>query len=118
MILIAGPYRSGTGDDPEKIAANLDLMNETALQLLNRGFVPMLGEWVALPLVEKAGSKQIGDEIFTSIFHPVAVDLLQHCDGVLRIGGASQGADQMVAMAEELGKPLFTSVEKISFSRN
>ncbi len=23
MILIAGPYRSGTGDDPDRMAANL-----------------------------------------------------------------------------------------------
>lgn len=23
MTLIAGPYRSGTGDDPEKLAANV-----------------------------------------------------------------------------------------------
>ena len=28
MILIAGPYRSGTGDDPEKMAANVRLMEQ------------------------------------------------------------------------------------------
>ncbi|MFI9503284.1 hypothetical protein [Nocardia sp. NPDC052566] len=33
MILIAGPYRSGTGDNPEKPAANVRVMNETALTL-------------------------------------------------------------------------------------
>jgi hypothetical protein len=27
MILVAGPYRSGTGDDPEKIKANMQQMN-------------------------------------------------------------------------------------------
>ena len=26
MILVAGPYRSGTGDDPVKLAANVDAM--------------------------------------------------------------------------------------------
>ncbi|MGZ9223899.1 MAG: DUF4406 domain-containing protein, partial [Anaerolineales bacterium] len=26
LILIAGPYRSGTGDDPEKMAANVQYM--------------------------------------------------------------------------------------------
>jgi hypothetical protein len=26
MILVAGPYRSGTGDDPAKLAANMDAM--------------------------------------------------------------------------------------------
>jgi hypothetical protein len=40
MILIAGPYRSGTGDDPAKLAANVEL---------------------ALPLIELAGSARVGD---------------------------------------------------------
>jgi ADP-ribose pyrophosphatase len=26
LILIAGPYRSGTGDDPGKISANVEAM--------------------------------------------------------------------------------------------
>lgn len=30
MILIAGPYRSGTGDDPEKMAANLRSLEEAS----------------------------------------------------------------------------------------
>jgi hypothetical protein len=116
MILIAGPYRSGTGDDPAKIAANMETMNEAALHVFNKGFIPMLGEWFALPLIEKAGSKHIGDKIFNEMFHPLAVDLIHHCDGVLRIGGPSQGADQMVATAKSLGKAVFNSIEEISFS--
>ena len=116
MILIAGPYRSGTGDDPAKIAANMEVMNEAALHVFNKGFIPLLGEWFALPLIEQAGSKQIGDKIFNEIFHPIAVDLIHHCDGVLRIGGPSQGADQMVITAERLGKRVFTSIDEISFN--
>jgi hypothetical protein len=30
MILVAGPYRSGTGDDPARLAANVRAMNEAA----------------------------------------------------------------------------------------
>jgi hypothetical protein len=33
MILIAGPYRSGTGDDPERMAANLRSLESVALPL-------------------------------------------------------------------------------------
>jgi hypothetical protein len=116
MILIAGPYRSGTDDDPAKIAANMEAMNKAALQVFNKGFIPLLGEWIALPLIEEAGSTRIGDEVFTQIFHPISVDLIHHCDGVLRIGGPSQGADQMVATAKSLGKAVFTSAEAIHFS--
>lgn len=116
MILVAGPYRSGTGDDPQKIATHLQHMNQVALQLLQAGYLPMVGEWIALPLIDTAGSRQIGDEIFNEIFHPVAIDLLSHCDGVLRTGGPSQGADQMVIVAREMGKAVFTSVEQIRFN--
>ncbi|QHT66309.1 DUF4406 domain-containing protein [Rhodocytophaga rosea] len=115
MILVAGPYRSGTGDDSNKIAANLQHMNQVALQVLQAGFLPMVGEWIALSLIETAGSTKIGDSVFTDIFHPVAIDLLANCDGVLRTGGASQGADQMVSLAKEMGKPVFTSVEQVRF---
>jgi hypothetical protein len=44
MILVAGPYRSGTGDDPARLAANVRAMNETALALLRAGHLPVTGE--------------------------------------------------------------------------
>ena len=101
MILVAGPYRSGTGDDPGKMAANVRLMEACALPLFHAGHVPVLGEWFALPLVALAGSRRVGDDAFNEIFHPIAERLLQHCDAVLRVGGASQGADLMVRLAHE-----------------
>jgi hypothetical protein len=103
MILIAGPYRSGTGDDPAKMHANVRLMESYALPLFRAGHVPVLGEWFALPLVALAGSQRVGDEAFNEIFHPIAERLLAHCDAVLRVGGPSQGADLMVRVAEEHG---------------
>ena len=113
MILIAGPYRSGTDDDPEKIAANVHLMESFALPIFRLGHIPVLGEWFALPLVALAGSKQIGDEAFNEIFHPIAERLLEKCDAVLRVGGASAGADQMVRVAHQLGLQIFQSVDEI-----
>ena len=102
-ILIAGPYRSGTGDDPAKMAANVRLMEAYALPLFRAGHGPVVGEWLALPLVALAGSQRVGDGPFDEIFHPIAERLLARCDGVLRIGGASQGADLMVRLAERGG---------------
>ena len=107
MILIAGPYRSGTGDDPGKLAANVRLMEEFALPLFRAGHVPLVGEWLALPLAALAGSTAVGDAPFAEIFHPIAERLLARCDGVLRVGGASAGADQMVASAAERGLQVF-----------
>lgn len=107
MILVAGPYRSGTNDNPELIAANVKAMTDTALELYRMGHLPVLGEWFALPLIEAAGSREMGDGIFNEIFHPVAIKLIDHCDAVLRIGGASSGADEMVNAGKAKGKIIF-----------
>ena len=114
MILIAGPYRSGTGDDPLKMAANVHHMESYALPIFRLGHIPALGEWFALPLLELAGSMQIGDEPFNEIFHPIAERLLNKCDAVLRVGGATQGADLMVKTAKEKGLKIYYSLEEIA----
>lgn len=113
MILVAGPYRSGTGDDPAKLAANVEAMNQAALRLFRAGHLPVTGEALALPLIELAGSARIGDGPFDEIFHPIAERLLSRCDAVLRIGGPSAGADQMVAMASAEGKQIFLSEDQV-----
>ena len=112
MILVAGPYRGGTGDDPVKIQANVEAMEEMSLKVFRRGHLPVMGEWFALPLLKHAGSKKIGDAIFDEIFHPIARELIGKCDAVLRIGGPSSGADDMVATGQRLGKKIFRSLEE------
>lgn len=113
LILIAGPYRSGTQDDRERMAANLSAMTEVALSLYRMGHLPIVGEWLALPLIEAAGSKELGDPIFNEIFHPVAERLVARCDACLRIGGASQGADLMVRIASENGRQIFYTLDEV-----
>ena len=113
MILVAGPYRSWTNDDPQLIDENLRAMNRVALKIFRAGHTPVVGEWFALPLIETAGSQKVGDEVFTEIFHTIAQDILARCDACLRIGGPSQGADDMVAQAEALGKKVFYRLEDI-----
>jgi hypothetical protein len=113
MILVAGPYRSGTNDQTELIEKNVKAMTDTALQLYQMGHLPVLGEWFALPLIEAAGSKAIGDEVFNSMFHPVAIQLIDHCDAVLRIGGPSAGADEMVTIGVSKGKRIFRGIHEV-----
>jgi hypothetical protein len=113
MILVAGPYRSGTGDDPEKLSANVRAMEAYALPLFRAGHVPIVGEWLALPLVARAGSRRVGDEGFTEVFHPIAERVLARCDGVLRVGGASAGADQMVEVARKNGLRVFHALREV-----
>src|SRR4030095_10395979 len=116
MILVAGPYRSGTNDDPQLISANVKAMTGAALEIYRIGHLPVMGEWFALPLIEAAGSKKIGDDIFNKIFHPVAVQLIDHCDAVLRIGGPSAGADDMVNTGKAKNKTIFYSIDEIPVS--
>jgi hypothetical protein len=113
MILVAGPYRSGTGDDPGKMAANVRAMEAYALPLFRAGHIPVVGEWLALPLVALAGSRQVGDAAFDEIFHPIAERLLARCDAVLRVGGASSGADLMVKVATERGLGVFRALGEV-----
>ena len=113
MILIAGPYRSGTNDDPVLIQKNIETMESYALPIFRAGHIPLLGEWFALPLVHLAGSKKIGDEAFNEIFHPIAIRLLVKCDAVLRVGGPSQGADEMVRIGRELGLKIFRDLSEM-----
>ncbi|WP_025847052.1 GDP-mannose pyrophosphatase NudK [Paenibacillus ehimensis] len=112
-ILIAGPYRSGTGDDPELLEQNVRFMNEISLQVYEAGHLPVLGEWYALPLIATAGSKTIGDDVFNRIFHPSSIRLLDCCDAVLRVGGPSQGADEMVRVAEQKGKMVYRQLDEL-----
>ena len=113
MILVAGPYRSGTGDDPALIARNVAAMTETSLLLFRMGHLPVLGEWFALPLIEHAGSTRMGDATFNEIFHPISRRLVAKCDACLRIGGASAGADEMVALAKQHGKAVYYSIDEV-----
>ena len=113
MILIAGPYRSGTDGDPALIARNLARLEEAAGPIFRLGHVPMIGEWVALPVWHAAGGKTIGDDLYEEIFHPVAGRLLQLCEGVLRLPGASKGADNDVRIATERGIPVWYRLEDV-----
>ena len=113
FILIAGPYRSGTGDDPGKMAANLKRLEEVSWPLFQAGHVPMIGEWVALPIWRAAGGGRVGDALYDKIFHPVAGRLLQLVDAVLRLPGASTGADNDVRLANERGVPVYYRLEEV-----
>ncbi|WP_248602864.1 DUF4406 domain-containing protein [Algoriphagus marincola] len=113
LILIAGPYRSGTNDDPELIQKNMDNLEAVALPIFEKGHIPMIGEWVALPLLRLAGSEKIGDAHWERIQYPVAHRLIEKCDAVFRIPGESKGADQDVAIAQSKGIPVYIDLNDI-----
>jgi hypothetical protein len=114
LILIAGPYRSGTDDDPAKMAENLTTLERAAWPLFRAGHIPMIGEWVALPVLSSAGAHEGPlDPLAEQVMYPTAERLLQHCDAVLRLPGESKGADQDVAIAIERGIPVYHALEEV-----
>ncbi|HCR2993053.1 TPA: NUDIX hydrolase [Serratia marcescens] len=115
QILIAGPYRSGTDGDPQRIAANLARLEQAALAVYQRGHVPVIGEWLALPLAAAAGSTQVGDAVSEAFLYPVAHRLIAQCQAVYRIEGGSAGADNDVRLASEWGLAVYRHLEEIPF---
>ena len=113
MILIAGPYRSGTGDDPKKMAENLRRLEEASWPIFRAGHIPMIGEWVALPVWHAAGGQTIGDALYDEVLYPTAGRLIELCDAILRLPGESKGADNDVKLARERGIPVYFHVDEI-----
>ena len=113
LVLIAGPYLSGTDGDPAKIAANRARLEAAALPIYERGHLPMLGEWLALPIIHAAGGREPDNAVFHAYQYPVAERLLARCDAVLRLPGESRGADMDVARARARGLPVVHNVDEL-----
>jgi hypothetical protein len=109
MILIAGPYASGTDGDPALMAQNLKRLETAAWPLFRAGHVPMIGEWVALPVLESAGATGPTDPLAAEVMYPTAERLLQRCDAVLRLPGVARCGsgcrDRRVARAAGVLRP-------------
>jgi hypothetical protein len=112
-ILVAGPYRSGTGGDAALIARNLQRLEQAALSIYRRGHVPLIGEWLALPLARAAGSTRLGDAISEDFLYPASRRLLSRCDALLRIDGESRGADEDVRVAQSLGLRIYLDIADV-----
>jgi hypothetical protein len=108
-IMIAGPYSTGTRTETER-AANLRRLNEAALAVFRKGHVPVIGVNAALPVIAAAGASAAAQD---EIMMPMSLALAERCDGCLRIGGASRGADDEVARFVAVGKPVYRSVEEV-----
>ncbi|POT29223.1 DUF4406 domain-containing protein [Citrobacter braakii] len=113
LILIAGPYRSGTEGKQALIEANLARLENAALAVYQRGHIPVIGEWLALPLARVAGSESLDDEIAESMIYPIAHRLITKCDAIYRIKGTSKGADMDIEIARKHGLAIYTCIEDI-----
>ncbi|MEM1384441.1 MAG: hypothetical protein AAGG06_12445 [Pseudomonadota bacterium] len=86
-------------------------MNEAALLLFERGHVPVIGVNLALPIIEAAG-----DDRFEEIMMPMSLALAERCDGCLRIGGPSDGADREAESFRRRGLPVYWALSEVPAS--
>ena len=113
LILISGPYMSGTNGDEAAIAQNLKAMEDYELPIYKKGHLAVVGEWLAWPVIRQAGGDSHSSEQFSEYQYPVAHRLLEKCDAVLRIPGESKGADLEMGKARDMGKIIFNNLEEI-----
>ena len=95
------------------MARNLARLEEAAWPIFQAGHIPMIGEWVALPVLRSAGADGPLDPLADQVMYPAAERLLEHCNAVLRLPGESTGADQDVAIAEQRGIPVYRHIDEI-----
>ncbi len=113
LILVSGPYLTGTDGDAVKIRGNLARMEAMALPLFEKGHLAAVGEWLSWPVIVAAGGDSHQSEQFAQYQYPVAHRLLAKCDAVLRIAGESRGADLECDLARSLGKPVYTDLADV-----
>lgn len=106
-VMISGPYGTGARSEQER-AENLKALNRVAYEVFQRGHVPILGVNLALPMVES-----IGPQTYDQLMLPLSLAAADRCDAVLRIGGASEGADKEVASFVARGLPVYRRVEEL-----
>ena len=106
-IMVAGPYRTGARSD-EQSASNLRRLNAAACEIFRKGHVPVIGVNAALPVIDAAGR-----DSYEEIMMPLSLALAKRCDGILRIGGHSPGADQEVEEVRMSGGWVFKDPDEI-----
>ena len=106
-IMVAGPYTAGS-PNKEKWKQNHIELNKIAYEVHLKGHIPVIGVNVALPIIEA-----VGFDKFDELMMPISLAMADRCDAVLRIGGASNGADQEVEIFRRKGLPIYYDIDEI-----
>ena len=106
-IAVAGPYSTG-GADATRRAERLRAMNEAAVAMFEKGWTPVIGVNMALPVIEAAG-----EDRFAEIMQPLSNALVARCDAILRIGGPSVGADEEVEIVRANGGAVYRDIADV-----
>ena len=102
IVYIACPYTKGD------VAVNVHNAFKVADELASLGYFPYVPIW-------------------THFWHLVSphpyefwikmdLEFIKRCDCILRIGGASKGADNEIEFAKSIGIPVYYSIEELGYT--
>jgi hypothetical protein len=103
LLAIAGPY-SATTEEVRK--QNLDRMNEAAVLVYQKGYIPIIGVHAALPVVEKSD----GDKYETIM--DISLAVVNCCEGIPMVG-ESPGANRERDLIASKQLPVFFNINEI-----
>ncbi len=94
-IYVAGPYTKG---DVAQNVRNAIYVGNNLRALGHTPFIPHLTHFWHMLLPHEI-----------DYWYAYDIEWLKECDAVFRLSGESRGADEEVRIAQELGKPIYTS---------
>lgn len=100
-IYVAGPYSRGIPDE------TFVRVIEAAERLMARGYHPFIPHTMTFLWAVRYQHP-------VQYWYDFDLEWLKVCDGMVRLPGASTGADAEVAKAIEWGIPVFNSVEEVN----
>lgn len=108
LVYIAGPMTNGGGNfyDPQAQHKNMVAACEVANTLWDHGYIPMV------PHTTKVWHEATPHEYDWWLRYD-AHKIARCCDALYRIGGASQGADLEVELAQRLQIPVFVTLGEL-----
>jgi hypothetical protein len=106
-IMVSGPYSTGAPTPAER-ERNLAELNRIGVELFRKGHVPVVGVNLVLPICDAAGRAN-----YDAIMSPLCLALAERCDAVLRLDGASAGADQEVEHIRARGGIVYRSLAEV-----
>jgi hypothetical protein len=90
--------------------SDLTSAEAAALPIFRAGHVPVVGKWLADPVIALSGLD--GAYAEDHILHPLTDRLLARCDAILRLGGPSAAADAIVRLGRERGLRVFFTLKE------
>jgi len=111
LIAVAGPYSS---PDEEGRRRNLDALHAAAAEVRRRGYVPLVGVDVALPIADRLHPTGTPGRYATIM--EISMEVVARCDALVLIA-ESPGANQERDLMKRLGKPVYTKMEELPPAR-